>query len=134
VTIDILHPGTNLESDEDANNNSIVLRLVYRDVAILLPGDIEADVERAMVRSGTYLRSTVLKVAHHGSKTSSSEVFLDAVDPQVAVISVGEGNRFGLPSRDVLERLDGALVYRTDENGTVAIASDGHKLWIETER
>ena len=57
-----------------------------------------------------------------------------AEPPQVAVISVGEGNRFGLPSREVLERLEGTLVYRTDENGTVTVTSDGHRLWIETER
>jgi len=111
-----------------------VVRLTYRDVAFLLPGDIEAEVEKELVRSGTYLRSTVLKVPHHGSKTSSGQAFLEAVNPQVAVISVGEDNDFGHPARDVLARLKDTLVYRTDRNGAVTIISDGHTLWVETER
>jgi competence protein ComEC len=136
VTLDVLHPGPELVevSEANINNDSIVLRLTYRDVAFLLPGDIEADVEQALVRSGVYLHSTVLKVPHHGSNTSSCRALLDAVNPQVAVISVGEDNPFGHPSEQVLERLDDTLVYRTDQNGRVSIASDGHGLWIETER
>ena len=136
VAVEILHPGAELVEgiEADSNNNSLVLRLTYGDVAFLLPGDIEAEVERALARSGVYLQSTVLKVAHHGSKSSSTEAFLKAVRPQVAVIMVGDGNRSGHPSQEVLERLAGRLVYRTDENGTVSISSDGHRLWIETER
>jgi len=136
VALEILHPGPELiqGSDADSNNNSVVVRLTYRDVAFLLPGDIEVEVERALVPSGVYLRSTVLEVPHHGGKTSSSQAFLDAVGPQVAVISVGEGNKFGHPASEVLERLEGTRCYRTDEDGTVSIASDGHRLWIETER
>ncbi len=136
VTLDVLHPGPALvaDSDADTNNNSIVLRLTYSDVAFLLPGDIQTKVEQALVRSGVYLRSTVLKLPHHGSKTSASQVFLDAVRPQVAVISVGAENSFRHPSAEVLERLDDMLVYRTDQNGRVAITSDGRRLWIDTER
>jgi competence protein ComEC len=136
VALEILHPGAELVAgtDADSNNNSLVLRLTYVEVAFLLPGDIEAEMERALARSGVYLRSTVLKVAHHGSKSSSIEAFVDAVDPQVALISVGEGNRSGHPAAEVLERLVGRLVYRTDENGTVSISSDGHRLWIKAER
>jgi competence protein ComEC len=136
VALEVLHPGPVAVEDgeNNPNNDSIVMRVTYEDVAFLLPGDIEADVEQELARAGAYLRSTVLKVPHHGSKTSSSAAFLDAVQPQVAVISVGAGNRFGHPSNEVLERLKGTLVYRTDENGTVAVASDGQQLWIETER
>jgi competence protein ComEC len=90
-------------------------------------------VERQLVNSGTYLHSTLLKVPHHGSMTSSCRAFLDAVTPQLAVISVGE-NTFGHPSQDVLDRLQGTRVFRTDEDGTVSIASDGRMLWVETER
>jgi competence protein ComEC len=135
VSLDILHPGSGLPSagEGQTNNDSIVIRLVYGDVAVLLPGDIEADVERQLVNSGIYLHSTVLKVPHHGSMTSSCRAFLDAVNPQLAVISVGE-NKFGHPAQDVLARLQGTHVYRTDENGAVSIASDGRTLWIETER
>ena len=136
VTLEILHPGPELVlgSDRDSNNNSVVVRLTYGEVAFMLTGDVEARVERALVRSGVYLHSTVLKAGHHGSKSSSIQAFLDAVDPQVAVIPVGEGNDFGHPAGEVLARLEGMLVYRTDERGAVTISSDGHKLWIETER
>lgn len=136
VTLDILHPAAELVATGEGrtNNNAVVIRLVYRDVAILLPGDIQADVERELVRSGAYLDSTLLKVPHHGAKTSSSPEFLAAVRPQVAVISVGAENDFKHPSREVLERLAGTMVYRTDQNGRVTVTSDGHTLWIETER
>jgi competence protein ComEC len=141
ITLDILHPVPNSSTaNEDeinastTNDNSVVMRLVYRNVAFLLPGDVEAEVEQRLVRSGAYLRSTVIKVPHHGSKTSSSQAFLAAAQPQVAVISVGADNDFGHPSRDVLQRLqDTPHVYRTDRDGCVTISSDGHKLWIETE-
>jgi competence protein ComEC len=101
-------------------------------VAFLLTGDVKVRLERELVRSNVYLHSTVLKVGHHGSE-SSSQTFLDAVRPQVAVISVGQRNKFGRPAEEVLARLERTLVYHTDENGTVTISSDGHKLWIETE-
>jgi competence protein ComEC len=136
LTLEVLHPGPAGEGGDESNtnNDSLVLRLTYEEVAFLLPGDIQADVEQALVRSGAYLRSSVLKVPHHGAKTSASQAFLEAVSPQVAVISVGADNRFGHPSEEVLERLDGTLVYRTDRNGTVAVASDGQRMWIEAER
>ncbi len=137
VTLEILHPGPGPVADGtgSANNDSIVMRLVYGDVAFLLTGDIEATVEKELVRSGAYLRSSVLKLPHHGSNTSSSRAFLDAVRPQVAVISVGSDNDFGHPSREVLERLGkDTLVYRTDQNGSVTVTSDGRRLWIEPER
>jgi competence protein ComEC len=137
VTLEILHPGPGPVADGtgSANNDSIVMRLVYGDVAFLLTGDIEVDVEKELVRSGAYLRSTVLKVPHHGSSTSSSRAFLDVVRPQVVVISVGSDNDFGHPSREVLERLGkDTLVYRTDQNGSVTVTSDGRRLWIEMER
>ena len=137
VALEILHPGPELVMDgneADTNDNSVVVRLTYGEAAFMLTGDIEARVERALVRAGVYLCSTVLKVGHHGSDSSSIQTFLDAVRPQVAVISVGQDNRFGHPAEEVLARLEGTLVYRTDEDGTVTISSDGHKLWIETER
>jgi competence protein ComEC len=136
VTLEVLHPGLALVegTKSDSNNNSLVLRLCYRDVAILLPGDIEEEVERALVRSDAPLASTVLKVPHHGSDTSSSAAFLAAVRPQVAVVSVGEGNDFGHPSGEVLARLAGRKVFRTDEDGTISVTTNGHTLWIQAER
>jgi competence protein ComEC len=135
----VLHPGAELE--DDANNNSVVTRLTYGEISVLLTGDIEAEVERGLVgahRVGAIrespLQSTVLKVAHHGSCSSTTQAFLDAVAPEVVVISVGADNRFGHPCDEVLERLEGLPVYRTDEHGAVEIISDGMQVWVEAER
>jgi competence protein ComEC len=137
----VLHPGVGLW--EDANNNSVVTRLTYGQVSLLLPGDIEAEVEQQLVgaRRDTSLRSTVLKVPHHGSCSSTTQRFLDTVDPEVVVISVGADNRFGHPCEEVLERLEARAeqgrsvpVYRTDEQGAVEIVSDGTRVWVEVQR
>ena len=128
----VLHPGTRLL--EDANNNSIVTLLTYGQVSVLLPGDIEAEVEHRLVAEGVPLESTVLKAAHHGSCSSTTQEFLDAVNPEVVVISVGADNRFGHPCAEVLERLERLPVYRTDEQGVVEIISDGAQVWVETGR
>ncbi len=136
----VLHPGVRLL--EEANNNSVVTRLTYGEVSVLLPGDIEAEVERRLVVEGAPLGSTVLKAAHHGSCSSTTQEFLEAVDPEVVVISVGADNDFGHPCAGVLERLELALnevegglpVYRTDERGAVEVTTDGARVWVETER
>jgi len=109
------------------NDASIVLRLRHGDTSFLFTGDAEAASERAMMASGLELRADVLKVGHHGSRTSSTAAFLDAVGPVAAVIPVGGGNQFGHPHGEVLERFGerGILVYRTDLNGTVFMGSDG---------
>ena len=131
----VLHPESELVGGREgsANNNSIVLRIDYGQVSVLLPGDIEAAVERRLVEDGASLRSTVLKAAHHGSCTSTSEPFLNAVDPDVIIISVGE-NDYGHPCDDVVARLEGVALYRTDEHGTVEIVTDGVRVWARTER
>ena len=134
----VLHPGAELPSgtESDVNNSSIVTRLTYGQVSVLLTGDIEAVVERQLVAQGAPLASTVLKAAHHGSCSSTTEEFVGVVDPEVVVISVGADNDFGHPCAGVLERLDGwaVPVYRTDEQGVVEVVSDGAQLWIKTER
>jgi competence protein ComEC len=138
----VLHPGAvgahrDAPLQGDANNNSVVTRLTYGQVSLLLPGDIEAEVERELVvgaTRGSPLRSTVLKVPHHGSCSSTTQAFLDAVDPETAVISVGADNRLGHPCEEVLERLGDLPVYRTDEHGAVEVVSDGTQVWVETER
>jgi len=90
-----------------------------------------------LVTSGQELTSTVLKVAHHGSNTSSSGDFLKAVNPKLAVISVGADNRFGHPSPQVLERLENLVgkerILRTDEQGTIEVVTDGERVWIKTD-
>ncbi len=132
----VLHPGVELVSgtDADTNNHSVVTRLVYGEVSMLLTGDIEAMVEHQLVMDGVPLRSTVLKAAHHGSCSSTTQEFLEAVDPEVVVISVGADNDFGHPCAGVMERLDGLPVYRTDEQGVVEVIADGVRVWVETER
>jgi competence protein ComEC len=128
----VLHPGAELL--ENANNNSVVTRLVYGEVSVLLPGDIEAVVEQRLVADGATLASTVLKAAHHGSCSSTTDEFLETVDPEVVVISVGAENRFGHPCAEVLERLQELPVYRTDEQGAIEVISDGAQVWVETGR
>lgn len=121
---------------ENANDQSIVLRVVYGETSFLFAGDAEWDAEHDMVESGLELGSTLLKVGHHGSDTSSSYVFLRAIMPEYAVISVGQGNSYGHPDEQALSRLRdaGARVYRTDLNGHIVAESDGEKISMTTQR
>lgn len=125
VLLDILSPVESLFGKEvkEPNNASIVAKLVWKEHEILLTGDVEQEVEEEMLREGLDLRADILKVPHHGSKTSSSEAFLLAVDPDLALISVGKNNRYGHPREEVLERYAhlGIPVRRTDEEGTVEL-------------
>jgi competence protein ComEC len=141
VRMEVLHPGPELLVGEGFNDNSLVMRLSHGTVSMLLTGDIEERAEKRLLAEDVELRSTVLKVAHHGACGSSTPAFLEAVGPEVAVISVGE-NDFGHPCDEVVERLETVLdgvageppIYRTDEDGTVELVSDGSRLWMETER
>ena len=136
VRLEVLWPPRErLEGDRADNNNSVVLRVRYGRFCALLTGDVEAEVERRLVAEGRLTPCAVLKVAHHGSPSSTTSAFLEAVRPAVAVISVGE-NRFGHPDGDVLARLEaaGARIFRTDRNGTVELISDGERLWVRTAR
>jgi len=134
LVCEVLHPASDPDPEGKANDASAVTRWTWGQVTFLLPGDIEQGVEAALVASGQPLKATVLKAPHHGSDTSSSAAFLQAVDPQLVVVSVGADNRFGHPSPEVLERLAGRTVLRTDERGTIEIVTDGTRLWVQTER
>ena len=138
IVLEVIYPYEELlqGTESETNSNSIVLRLVWGNVSFLLTGDADLDAEKNILSGGVVhdLRSTVLKVGHHGSRYSTSSEFLAAVDPQVAVISVGEGNTFGHPSEETLARLDGVDVYRTDERGTITFTTDGERLWVRTSR
>jgi len=118
----------------DPNGASVVLKLAMGRASFLLTGDIRETREAALVRSGADLRAVVYKVPHHGSSTSSSPQFLEAVGSLVDVISVGADNPYGHPSEEVLERLDGDAVFRTDRDGDVSVSTDGRRLWVETGR
>jgi competence protein ComEC len=136
ATLQFLWPpdDVSLAESDDTNDNSVVLKLAWGRASFLLTGDLEAAGENALLESGVDPQATVLKVAHHGSAYSTSESLLRAVRPLVAVISVGEDNFFGHPSSATLERLDDAIVYRTDQQGEVSFFTDGERLWISTER
>jgi len=121
-------------ADTAKNDDSLVLRAGWGRHAFLLTGDAERPIERRMVEEGEPLRADVLKTPHHGSRTSSTAQFLDAVSPAFAVISAGFENSYGFPHRDVLARLAErrTAVFRTDRDGLVTIRSDGRLLHVET--
>jgi competence protein ComEC len=118
------------------NNDSVVLRLVYGSVAVLLTGDIEQAAERELVASDVDLRADVVKIPHHGSKTSSTEAFIDAVEPRYGVISVGERSRFGHPHPSVVNRYAerGVRLLQTGRDGTVTVETDGRSVEVRTFR
>ena len=140
IRLEVLWPPQTLMSgsQSDVDNASVVLRLVYGDVSVLLTGDIYGDAERALLAGGASLDSDLLKVAHHGSGDSTTEAFLRAASPSAAVISVGADNRFGHPSADALERLGRfvapGMLFTTAEHGTVEFITDGERLWARAER
>ena len=120
VWIEILHPPCGARG-LDANNASLVLRLSHGTVDFLLPGDIEAAGERSLLASGQPLQSEILKIPHHGSRSSSTNAFVRAVSPQLAVASLGSFNRFDFPAPEIVQRYLGHEVelLRTDRDGTV---------------
>lgn len=126
INIQILWPNINQIQENILNNNSIVAKLSYKNISILLTGDIEEIAEKAILeeyKNSNVLKSTILKIGHHGSKTSSTQEFIEKVKPRIALIGVGKNNTFGHPNNVVLERLKniGAKIYRTDEMGEISI-------------
>jgi len=119
--------------EQSTNNDSIVLRLKFGEHSILLTGDIEKVAERALVESDQDLNASVVKVAHHGSKTSSTDDFVRATKPTLAIISVGRNSMFGHPHPEVVQRwqANGATVLTTGECGTITITIDGHQLSLK---
>ena len=140
VRIQVVHPpqGRLGGTVSDLNNNSVVLRVTYGRVSFLLAGDIQGLAEQYLVGQETALKSTVLKVPHHGSGGSSTASFVEAVQPYVAVISVGTDNRFGHPDPLTLERLRAYVpdqtLFLTSLHGAVRFSTDGERLWVKTEK
>lgn len=120
---------------DDTNDTSIVLRIDYGATSFLLTGDMEADAERDLVNSGANLKVDVLQVGHHGSSTSTSYVFLNAVLPKMGIISCGVNNKYGHPHEETLSILRdaGVDVYRTDLLGTITVSSDGQNYTVAME-
>jgi competence protein ComEC len=116
------------------NDHSLVMRLTFGRVSVLLTGDIEAQAEKDLLTAPNRVEAVLLKVPHHGSPSSSHEPFLDAVAPGMAVVSSGYRNHFGFPSEEVVRRYRdrGILLYRTDLEGAVRFKTDGRTVWMET--
>ncbi|MBC1209922.1 MBL fold metallo-hydrolase [Listeria booriae] len=121
---------------DNANNDSIAIRLTYKDIAAIFTGDAEKGREREMVDSGLKLDAQILDLGHHGSSTSNQPYFLDAVKPEVAVYSAEKGNSYGHPHREVIQWLKDRDIktYGTDVEGTVTIETDGKQLHVATEK
>jgi len=136
VKFEILSPPSDFYF-EGENNNAIAIRLIYGNVSFLFTADIKFESEDNILQIyGDKIRTNILKVAHHGSSTSTSEKFLKAVNPEIAVISVGARNNFGHPYSGVLAKLQDAdiNIYRTDEDGNITVRTDGKKFVIESEK
>ncbi len=123
-------------AETNENNSSIILRIQFGDTSFLFTGDAEKEEEISLVESGHNLQSTVLKVGHHGSNTSSSEQFLAAVFPNIAIISVGADNDYGHPHEEAMTNLSRYCdqIYRTDLQGEIVCISNGISVTVNTER
>lgn len=119
---------------DDYNNASAVIKVINGKTSYLFTGDAEAKSEKEMIVTGDDLSATILKVGHHGSDTSTSDEFLEAVNPKVCVMSVGKDNKYNHPSKSTTKKLVKKDVYRTDISGIITIATDGENVSIETER
>jgi competence protein ComEC len=139
VVLSILHPSENLQDKfigKEDNDTGVVSRLVYGKKSFLFTADVSSDVEEQMVGEHVTLASDVLKVAHHGSKYSTSEAFLKAVNPRVAIISVGANNTYGHPTAEVLQKISkfGITTFRTDRDGDVVVLSDGNNIQVKINK
>lgn len=140
IKLEVIHPPLSWlqNTPDNINDNCIVLRLSWNRVSFLFTADISKETEWYLISQRKNLRSTVLKVAHHGSKTATSTEFLSVVNPKVAVISAGSDNKFGQPHHEVLERLTNQMgserVFLTSQHGTIDLTSDGYHLWIESSK
>lgn len=138
--LEVLSPPERLirGTKSDANNNSVVVRLVLGRVRMLFTGDVEREGEGRLIAAREDLESQVLKIAHHGSSSGTSLEFIRLVSPEYLVVSVGAGNEYGHPSRATLRRVDksktGASLFRTDKDGTVIIKTDGRRIVVERKR
>jgi competence protein ComEC len=139
VVIKVLNPQIALltGTESDIDNNGMVLHISMGELSFLLTADIMWEAEFELIARRANLTSTVLKVGHHGSDTSTCHEFLAVVNPQLAVISVGADNRFGHPTPEVIDRLEEKLgsenIYRTDEQGTIEFITDGVRLWVRVD-
>jgi len=131
----IMHPDSNhviarSYSGNEVNNSSLVMKICYGETSFMFTGDLERNAENSLIKFGSFLKSDILKVGHHGSKTSTSDMFLKFIHPQYSVVSVGKRNKFYHPSRKTIQRLReyNAHPLRTDHFGALVFESDGEKV------
>ena len=117
---------------DNENDNSIVGYLNIHNIKFLYMGDASSTTEKEILNKYNLPDIDVLKVGHHGSKTSSSKTFINEINPRYSVISVGKNNRYGHPNKEVLDNLEDSKIYRTDQNGTIILKIKNNKLKIET--
>jgi competence protein ComEC len=140
VEISVLNPPAwnaarrKVQNASELNNSSLVLKLQFKNVSVLLSGDIEKEAEGWMLRKAYPLRADMIKVPHHGSSTSSSPLFLEKVKPAYAIVSVGERNIARLPHPEVLKRYErlGTEIFRTDKHGAITVVTDGKEIKVKT--
>ncbi len=134
LVFEVRHPADEV-SDYSLNNASIVMRLEYHDVSFIFTGDIEYEAEMEILETDQSLAADVLKVSHHGSRTSTDEAFLQEVNPDIAVIQVGEDNRYGHPHNEILDRLEEyeIEIYRNDIHGDIVVSTDGKKILSQVQ-
>jgi len=134
IELEILAP--NSDKYEDTNDISIITRLQWGATAFIFEGDAEALSEKEVLNKGFNVSADVIKIGHHGSSSSSSDAYLDAVNPRAAVITCGQGNVYGHPHKEVLDRLSirNIAVYRTDTMGTITMRSNGTDITVETQK
>ena len=125
-----------VKPDENLNNNSVVIKLVYGNNSILFTGDAEKEEESDIINTGADISSEVLKVGHHGSTTSTSDEFVNKANPRYAVICVGKNNSYSHPSSDIITKLEklGVSIYRTDTMGNIDMTLDGNNVSVVTYR
>lgn len=135
ITAQVLNPDPSV-AYSDLNERSVVMRVVYRKVAIILNADAGEEAERVMLGQGDRLDAQVMLVGHHGAATATSPAWLAAVHPRAAIVSCGRGNEYGHPSRAVLDRLKarGVRVYRTDRDGAVTVTTNGRSVRVRSVR
>lgn len=135
VVLQVLNPDP-IRQYSDLNNKSIVLRLTYKKTSFLFMADTECETEDYMLSDNSSISAQILQIGHHGSAKSTSPVFLEAVQPQAAVISCGRNNDYGHPSDKLIDRLAGAgvRIYRTDKNGAISFSTDGESIKVHTFR
>lgn len=135
LSIEVLWPQEGFEAEND-NQNSVALKGEYGNLSFLLPGDIESEQEQLLISGLPSIQATILKLSHHGSKTATSEMFLQAVAPEYAVISCGKDNKFGHPAEEIIDRLEenSIKVFRTDIYGRIEFITDGNKVSKKLEK